>query len=106
VLVRVDTDAGISGLGEAYWGAGVAELVHRAKPVLIGEDPVNIGRLMDVMIRCMSGEGTQGETAATAISGTEIALWDRRIGRCADIVESWSGWKGTYQQISARVRWG
>ncbi len=39
VLVRVETDAGISGLGEAYWGAGVAELVHKAKPLLIGQDP-------------------------------------------------------------------
>ena len=27
VLVRVDTDEGISGPGEAYWGVGVAELV-------------------------------------------------------------------------------
>ena len=54
VLVRVDTDAGISGLGEAYWGAGVAELVHKPKPLRIGEDPVNIARLCEVMIRCLS----------------------------------------------------
>ena len=76
VLVRVDTDAGISGLGEAYWGAGVAELVHKAKPLLIGEDPVNIARLCEVMIRCLSGEGSQAGATVTAISGIEIALWD------------------------------
>ena len=76
VLVRVETDAGITGLGEAYWGAGVAELVHRAKPLLIGQDPVNIGRLVDIMQRCLSGEGTQAGTAVTAVSGIEIALWD------------------------------
>jgi len=35
VLVKIQTDAGLTGLGEAYWGAGVAELVHRAKPLLI-----------------------------------------------------------------------
>ena len=46
VLVRVETDAGVTGLGEAYWGAGVAELVHHAKPLLIGEDPTNIGKLV------------------------------------------------------------
>lgn len=76
VLVRVDTDIGVSGLGEAYWGAGVAELVHKAKPLLIGEDPTNIARLFDIMIRCLSGEGSQAGATVTAISGIEIALWD------------------------------
>ena len=76
VLVRVETDAGLTGLGEAYWGAGVAELVHRAKPLLIGEDPVNIGRLVEIMTRCLSGEGSQAGATVTAISGIEIALWD------------------------------
>ena len=76
VLVRIETDAGVEGLGEAYWGAGVAELVHKAKPLLIGQDPVNIGKLVDIMIRCLSGEGSQGGATVTAISGIEIALWD------------------------------
>ena len=30
VLVQIETDEGITGLGEAYWGVGVAELVHKA----------------------------------------------------------------------------
>ena len=76
VLVKVETDGGVAGLGEAYWGAGVAELVHKAKPLLIGEDPVNINRLVEVMIRCLSGEGSQAGATVTAISGIEIALWD------------------------------
>ena len=76
VLVKIETDAGITGLGEAYWGAGVAELVHRAKPLLIGENPFNINKLVEVMIRCMSGEGSTGGATVTAISGIEIALWD------------------------------
>ena len=76
VLVKVETNVGIIGLGEAYWGAGVAELVHQAKPLLIGEDPTNIGRLVDLMIRCLSGEGSQAGATVTAISGIEIALWD------------------------------
>ena len=76
VLVRVETDAGVSGLGEAYWGAGVAELVHKAKPLLIGEDPTNIAKLVAVMVRCLSGEGSQAGATVTAISGIEIALWD------------------------------
>jgi L-alanine-DL-glutamate epimerase-like enolase superfamily enzyme len=76
VLVKVESDAGVAGLGEAYWGAGVAELVHRAKPVLIGEDPRNINKLVEIMIRCLSGEGSIGGATVTAISGIEIALWD------------------------------
>jgi L-alanine-DL-glutamate epimerase-like enolase superfamily enzyme len=76
VLVRIGTDTGVTGLGEAYWGAGVAELVHKAKPLLIGQDPTNIGRLFDIMVRCLSGEGSQAGATVTAISGIEIALWD------------------------------
>lgn len=75
-LVKVETDSGVSGLGEAYWGAGVAELVHKAKPLLLGEDPTKIVKLFDVMVRCLSGEGSQAGATVTAISGIEIALWD------------------------------
>ena len=80
VLVRVETDQGVTGLGEAYWGAGVAELVHRAGSLIVGEDPVNIGKLMFLMERCLSGEGSQGGATVTAMSGIEIALWDL-VGR-------------------------
>ena len=55
---------------------GVAELVHKAKPLLIGRDPTDIGRLVEIMIRCLSGEGSQAGATVTAISGIEIALWD------------------------------
>ncbi len=80
VLVKIETDAGVTGLGEAYWGAGVAELVHKAAPVLIGEDPRNVGKLYEVMIRCLSGEGSLAGSTVTAISGIELALWDL-VGR-------------------------
>jgi len=76
VLVRIDTDEGVCGLGEAYWGAGVAELVHKARPLIVGEDPRNIVKILDVMVRCLSGEGSQAGATVTAISGIEIALWD------------------------------
>ncbi len=80
VLVKVETDEGITGLGEAYWGVGVAELVHKASQVIIGENPHNIGKLYELMIRCLSGEGSQAGATVTAISGIEIALWDL-VGR-------------------------
>jgi L-alanine-DL-glutamate epimerase-like enolase superfamily enzyme len=76
VLVKIETDAGVTGLGEAYGGAGVAELVHKAKPLLLGRDPREINKLVEIMIRCLSGEGSQAGATVTAISGIEIALWD------------------------------
>jgi L-alanine-DL-glutamate epimerase-like enolase superfamily enzyme len=59
---------------------GGAELVHKAAPVIIGENPHNIGKLYDLMIRCLSGEGSLAGATVTAISGIEIALWDL-VGR-------------------------
>ncbi len=80
VLVRVYTDEGLTGLGEAYWGAGVEELVHAAKRLIIGENPFNIARLYEKMIRGLSGAGSLAGATVTAISGIEIALWDL-VGR-------------------------
>ncbi|USZ72724.1 mandelate racemase/muconate lactonizing enzyme family protein [Natronosalvus halobius] len=75
-LVRVYTDAGIVGTGEAYWGAGVSELVERMKPFLEGENPLDIDRLTEHMVQKMSGEGSLAGVTVTAISGIEIALHD------------------------------
>lgn len=76
VLVRITTDTGATGLGEAYWGTGVAELVQKCAPQLIGEDPRNIGKLTESLVRRMSGAGSQGGATVTAISGIDLALWD------------------------------
>jgi len=80
VLVRIETDAGITGLGEAYWGAGVDEIVHRLRPGLIGQNPFNVALLYEKMVREMSGAGSLAGATVTAISGVEIALWDL-VGR-------------------------
>ncbi|NHN57955.1 MULTISPECIES: mandelate racemase/muconate lactonizing enzyme family protein [Halorussus] len=75
-LVRVYTDAGVVGTGEAYWGAGVPELVERMKPFVVGENPLDIDRLYEHLIQKMSGEGSIQGVTVTAISGIEIALHD------------------------------
>jgi L-alanine-DL-glutamate epimerase-like enolase superfamily enzyme len=76
VLVRITTDEGVTGLGEAYWGAGVEELIHKMRPILIGQNAFDIGRLYEKMIRGMSGAGSLAGATVTAISGVELALWD------------------------------
>ncbi len=75
-FVRIYTDAGVTGLGEAYWGAGVEDLTRKLKGSLVGEDPLNVDRLYTKMMRRMAGAGSQSGATVTAISGVEIALWD------------------------------
>ncbi len=75
-LVRIYTDAGPVGTGEAYWGAGVPELIERMTPFLVGENPLDIDRLTEHLVQKMSGEGSIGGVTVTAISGIEVALHD------------------------------
>ncbi|MFW6018308.1 MAG: mandelate racemase/muconate lactonizing enzyme family protein [Halapricum sp.] len=75
-LVRVYTDAGVAGTGEAYWGAGVPELIDRMTPFLVGENPLDIDRIYEHLIQKMSGEGSVEGVTVTAIAGIEIALHD------------------------------
>jgi hypothetical protein len=76
-LVRIDTDAGISGYGEAYWGFGVKDvMLGYLRGTVIGQDPLDIDPLYTQMILRTGGAGAIGGVTVTAISGVEIALWD------------------------------
>ncbi|MFB6256116.1 MAG: mandelate racemase/muconate lactonizing enzyme family protein, partial [Haloplanus sp.] len=75
-LVRVYTDAGVVGTGEAYWGAGVPELIERMKPFVVGENPLDIDRLYEHLVQKMSGEGSVEGVTISAIAGIEVALHD------------------------------
>jgi gluconate/galactonate dehydratase len=75
-LIRVYTDAGIIGIGEAFPSGGVTRDVERIKPILIGENPLDIDRLYEQMVERMTLEGSIGGTIVSAISGIEIALHD------------------------------
>src|SRR6056297_1637766 len=83
-LVRVYTDAGVVGTGEAYWGAGVPELIERMKPFVVGENPLDIDRLFEHLVQKMSGEGSIEGVTVTAISGIEVALHDL-AGKILDV---------------------
>jgi gluconate/galactonate dehydratase len=75
-FVRVYTDAGVAGTGEAYWGAGVPELIDRMTPFLVGENPLDVDRLYEHMVQKMSGEGSIAGPTVSAIAGVEVALHD------------------------------
>jgi len=75
--VRIETDSGITGIGEAYWGHGVKDVIlGYLRNLVVGEDPLDIEPLCTKMIRNTGGAGAQAGVTVTAISGVEIALWD------------------------------
>jgi D-xylonate dehydratase len=76
ILVRVYTDAGVVGTGEAYWGGGDTAIIERMTPFLVGENPLDIDRLYEHLVQKMSGEGSIAGKTISAISGIEIALHD------------------------------
>jgi L-alanine-DL-glutamate epimerase-like enolase superfamily enzyme len=76
-LVKIETDAGISGIGEAYWGPGVKDLILKQfKPLIVGEDPMNVDKLYTKILMRSAGAGAIGGVTVSAASGIEIALWD------------------------------
>ncbi|MCW5849278.1 MAG: mandelate racemase/muconate lactonizing enzyme family protein [Anaerolineae bacterium] len=78
VLVKVTTDEGIVGIGEAYHGAGVHQIVvdPRLQRPLLGQDPRHVDKLFRDMLRSMSASGFYQGAVMSAISGIETALWD------------------------------
>jgi galactonate dehydratase len=78
-LVRIDTDEGLCGYGEANPDAGsaaVVGLISELKSELIGEDPRNVERCWERLRRRHVFAGPQGGIFLIALSGIEIALWD------------------------------
>ena len=76
-LIRVDTDQGIWGLGEAYWGWGLRPVIdQQLKPLLVGEDPLDVDRLYTKMAFHGGGAHALSGLVVSAMSGIEIALWD------------------------------
>src|SRR5207249_4272860 len=79
IVVRVKTDAGLTGIGEAFaYGAPLAVcnvIEEGLAPLIIGQDPSRIEYLMDLMQRGTMIYGRRG-LAMFAISGVDLALWD------------------------------
>lgn len=77
VLVEVETDAGITGIGTAGAGnIGTSALIeHQFGPLIVGEDPFNTELVWAKMYRTSLRYGRRG-SAISAISAIDIALWD------------------------------
>jgi len=73
--VRIDTDQGPWGFGEAYGtpGIGIKEQVHALKPMLVGQDPLEIETILVKLDRHNDGSA---HSFYRAISGIDMALFD------------------------------
>lgn len=77
LFVKVFTDEGIYGVGEASgWPRVVETAIHDLTPLLIGEDPFAIEKLWQKLFIAMMGHGMTGIVGGGALTGIEMALWD------------------------------
>ena len=78
-LVRIETDAGLVGVGEIIIGyfapEAVPALVDYYRPHLLGKDPRNRNALWHRMYESSKWWGRSG-AAVSVLSGLDIALWD------------------------------
>ncbi|EHK64105.1 mandelate racemase/muconate lactonizing enzyme family protein [Achromobacter arsenitoxydans] len=82
VLVRVTTDEGVSGWGEAHHGrcpGAIARLIDTTlRELVVGMDALdNVGVTARVLKMQFASHG-MGAAAALALSGLDLALWDIR----------------------------
>ena len=77
LFVKVETDEGIDGIGEAgvtWKELAVAEAINHLADMIMGEDPMSIEHLWQIMLRGSFFPG--GKVVSSAISAIDIALWD------------------------------
>jgi L-alanine-DL-glutamate epimerase-like enolase superfamily enzyme len=109
LLVEVETDSGITGIGEAGLGGGVtASVIEKIMaPLLVGQDPLLIEAHWQRMFAQTRQFGRRG-VVMNAISGIDIALWDiagkvaglpvyKLLGAARDRVEAYAS-GGFYQE--------
>jgi L-alanine-DL-glutamate epimerase-like enolase superfamily enzyme len=112
LIVEVETDGGITGIGEAGVGGGSTRHVieTQLRPMLVGRDPLLIEALWQRMFAETRHYGRRG-IVINALSGIDIALWDiagkvakmplyRLFGACCDRVEAYAS-GGFYQEGKA-----
>lgn len=101
VIVKLSTDTGIVGIGEAHGPflfrqtaeglKTVSDIIQQISPLVVGEDPFNVERIWQSLfaltytsIRGIPCLARQQRPLITALSGIDIAIWDlmgKAIGR-------------------------
>jgi L-alanine-DL-glutamate epimerase-like enolase superfamily enzyme len=93
LIVKLTTDAGLVGIGEAHGPflsqggpeamRGVGQILERVTPLVVGQDPSGIERIWQDLfaltytsVRGIPTLASQRRQLVTAISAIDIALWD------------------------------
>ena len=81
VILRLDTDDGIEGIGVTFYGGAMTASLKRAVDdlgaLVIGEDPLCIEAIIAKLRAAAGGSGPAG-MFTLALSAIDIALWDIR----------------------------
>jgi L-alanine-DL-glutamate epimerase-like enolase superfamily enzyme len=75
-LVKIETDAGITGIGEAFNSEGIVEPVREISKLILGQDPLQVDYLYQRMVEGKMLHGAWTGTLSSAVAGIEMALWD------------------------------
>ncbi|AFK60782.1 mandelate racemase/muconate lactonizing protein [Advenella kashmirensis WT001] len=82
VLLRVQTDEGLTGWGEAHHGrcpGAIARLIDTTlAELVVGMDPMDVSGVWSKVHKMQISSHGMGAAAALALSGLDLALWDIR----------------------------
>jgi L-alanine-DL-glutamate epimerase-like enolase superfamily enzyme len=97
-IIRLETDAGLDGLGESTWGYfapdAVPAMVDYFRPLLIGRDPLELTGITRALVNDSVWWSRSG-AGKSVISGIELALWDLK-GKALNVP--------VYQLLGGKVR--
>ena len=69
-LVKVTTDSGLYGIGEAYNRAGVVDHINSIKRQIIGQDPLQVDYLWHKMMDAGVGQGSRSGSLRNSLSSS------------------------------------
>ncbi len=105
VQVVVQTDEGVSGTGDIYFGRGMgapdalaALIEHELKPLVLGTDPAFVRGTHEALLRETEYHGSSGLTMF-GIAALDTALWDC-LGKARG-VPCWQLWGAMHERIPA-----
>jgi glucarate dehydratase len=77
-IIELVTDDGLIGVGETYGGASTAHRIQESRPLFIGTDPLEVGRIVKrfEVFRVTSEQMARAAEMKYVAAGIEMACWD------------------------------
>jgi len=109
VILRLDTDDEIEGLGVTFYGGAITAALKRAVDdlgaLVIGEDPLRVEAIIAKLRAAAGGSGPAG-MFTLALSAIDIALWDIRGKALGNRCGNCSAGRGSGSRPMPAVRCG